>query len=263
MKLNRRECLHFIIGADLGQIMQPTALAVVEQRVVDLHPRGGGREVRSMSLRHLERLPLDASYPRIVTRLEELVEALKDQEGDRRRWGKEPSTDVVVNISGTGRAIGEAMEKAGLDPILVNITNGTGETKVEFDDWRLSKNDLVGGLQYLFQNERFRVASGMELAETFVQELQTFKIKPPPLNPNDPESWRSRPDDDLVFAVALATWRARRYLPKPPAQRDREQRKIDASNREMAAFHSMRIDNRRPRIGQIREDGAVLRGFYR
>ncbi len=60
-KPNRRECLHYIIGADLGQAMQPTAFAVVEQLVVGLRPRG--RAVRSMKLRHLERLSLDATYP--------------------------------------------------------------------------------------------------------------------------------------------------------------------------------------------------------
>jgi hypothetical protein len=240
--LNRRECLHYIVGADLGQAMQPTAFAVVEQLVVGLRPRG--RAVRSMKLRHLERLSLDVTYPQIITRLEELVEAVKDEEGDRRRWGTEPSTDLVVNITGTGRAIGEAMEKAKLYPIFVTVSAGAGESKDSETEWRISRNDLIGGLQYLFQNDRFEVASNMALANKFIEELEAFRRKPATLNPNDPESWRDRPDEDLVFATALAAWRGRRYLPKSPAMREGEKRRMEESYKEMDAALSMRIGRR-------------------
>jgi hypothetical protein len=245
-KPNRRECLHYIIGADLGQAMEPTAFAVVEQRVVGLRPRGKGRAVSSMKLRHLERLPLNVTYPQIITRLEELVEAVKDDEGDRRRWGTEPSSDVVVNITGTGRAIGEAMEEAKLHPIFVTVSAGAGEHKDSETEWRIARNELIGGLQYLFQNDRFEVAGSMALADKFVEELEA-------------ESWRDRPDEDLVFATALAAWRGRRYLPKSPAMRESERRRMEASSKEMDASHRMRIGLRGPRIAEVREDGAVLR----
>ena len=44
----------------------------------------------------------------------------------------------------------------------------------------------------------------------YLLDSATTAISSPPIS--TPPA-RSRPDDDLVFAVALATWRARRYLP--------------------------------------------------
>ena len=237
-KPNRRECRHFIVGVDIGLTMEPTAFAVVEQLVVDLHPYGRGRETRSLKLRHLERMPLDATYPRIVTRAEELVKALVDHEQDRRGWGKEPSTDLVINITGTGRHVGEAMSRVDLRPIMVTVTGGSGERHDpgRWQEWSIARNELIGQLLFAFQNDRFRVAKGMDLAGKFVEELQAFKLKRPALNPNDPEAWRERPDEDLVFAVALAAWRARRYQPKPPAQIDRENRGLEERRAELDAY---------------------------
>ena len=107
--MNRRLCVHYVVGVDLGAAMQPTAIAVVEQEVVDL--LGKGLEVRAMRLRHLERLPLDAPYHAVIDRVKHLMDALKDQEGDFHPWTKEPSSDLVVDITGTGRAVGDVMNK--------------------------------------------------------------------------------------------------------------------------------------------------------
>ncbi len=231
---NRRLCFHYIIGVDLGIAMQPTAIAVLEQETIDM--LGKGVELRAMRLRHLERLPLDAPYHAVIDRVKERLEALKELEDDRQGWGNEPRTDVVVDITGTGRAVGELMRKAGTEPIFVTIAAGSGEVQAKYGPWRIGKADLVGGLQVLFQNPdtRFQVAKGIPLVPKFVEELQTFKLKPPTINPHDPESWRERPDDDLVFAVALAAWRGRRYLPRPPAARERWNKAIEKSNEQWA-----------------------------
>ena len=111
------------------------------------------------------------------------------------------------------------------------------------------------------QNERFEVASNMALAGKFIEELEAFRRKPATLNPNDPESWRDRPDEDLVFATALAAWRGRRYLPKSPAMREGEKLRMDAKYRARDASQNVHANNRRRRIGETREDGAVLRSF--
>ena len=120
---------------------------------------------------------------------------------------------------------------------------------------------LIGNLLTLFQNPdtRFKVASSLPLAGNIEEELQRFCLKPMTLNSNDPEAWRESPDDDLVFALALAAWRGKEYLPKSPAAHEGERRRMEAANRAMDAYHSMRIDSGRPRVGEVREDGAVLR----
>ena len=43
-------------------------------------------------------------------------------------------------------------------------------------------------------------------------KLETKRIS---LDPKDPESWRENEFDDLVYAVAMAAWRADRVTPSP------------------------------------------------
>jgi len=54
----------FLVGVDLGQAQDPTAIAVAEAVGDDLH------------LRHLERLPLGTPYPVVIQRITALVEKL-------------------------------------------------------------------------------------------------------------------------------------------------------------------------------------------
>ena len=124
----------------------------------------------------------------------------------------------------------------------------------------MGKASLIVNLLTLFQNPdtRFKVASTLPLAGKFEEELQRFSLKTVTLNSNDPEAWRENPNDDLVFALALATWRANEYLPKPPAMREGEDRLIREGTA-AGIVPNVRANNRRQRIGETRADGAVLR----
>ena len=75
-KPNRRVGEHYVIGVDLGVGMQPTAIAVVKQDVVDMIRRG--QEVSSIQLVYLERLPLDASYAAAIEAVKRILEEVKD-----------------------------------------------------------------------------------------------------------------------------------------------------------------------------------------
>ncbi len=69
-----------VIGADLGQAQDPTALAVAEVHTPEIH------------VRHLERLPLGTPYPKVVERIADLVDKL-------------PGAVLVVDATGVGRAV--------------------------------------------------------------------------------------------------------------------------------------------------------------
>ena len=205
--MSKNTCIHYNIGVDLGISRQPTAIAVIEQETI--YRQGLGVENHELRVRHLERLPLDASYPKVVDRVREVLAALKDSEQ------AEPS-NLIVDITGTGRAVSDLMKQSGLSPINVTITAGAGEQDAAFNEWRIGKADLVGTLQVLYQTDKLKVARDLPLTPILIEELQAFKLKPPTINPNDPESWREGQHDDLVFAVALAAWRAYRHLPTIP-----------------------------------------------
>ena len=86
-----------IVGVDLGQAQDPTAIAVAETHNPDIH------------VRHLERLPLGTPYPQVIERISALVEKL-------------PGASLVVDATGVGRAVLDHM--ADLDPVPVTITGG-------------------------------------------------------------------------------------------------------------------------------------------
>ncbi len=215
------KCLHYIVGASIGTGIQPTAVAVLEHEV--WKNEKWKPETVALRLRHLERIPLDTGYPDTVERIDTLLrtEEIKDGECDK-------NSDVVLDVTGSGRAIVELFDRAEISPILVTITGaGVREEEVESKDWRIPKVELVGNLQVLYQTERLKMAKGLELVSTLIDELRDFKMRPPRIDPNDPETWREGQFDDLVFAVGLAAWRASRHVPTPQVVRDHWDKRLE------------------------------------
>ncbi len=210
---------HFIIGVSLGIGIQPTAIAVVEQ-IID----SGGNwlaKTRALELRHLERLPAQTSYPDTVERVATLLSSPEIDEGEG--CGE---ASVVLDVTGSGRAILELFKRSNIRVVTVSIVGaGVREEQVEFDDWRLPKVELVGTLRVAYETERLRMAKSLELVPDLLNELREFKMRPPRIDPNDPESWRENEFDDLIFAVGLAAWRASRIVPSPEEVRGRYDKK--------------------------------------
>ncbi len=209
---------HFIVGASLGTGMQPTAIAVIEQEVLK-----GSRwlpETGALRLKYLDRVPLEASYPEIVTRISTLLEAPEIKDGETCG-----TPDVILDVTGSGKAIIELFKRAEIKAVLVKIVGaGAEEDEHEANDWRVPKVELVGALRVVYEAERLKMAKGLDLVKTLVRELGEFKMRPPRIDPKDPESWREGQFDDLVFAVALAVWRASRRVPTPQVILDRYER---------------------------------------
>jgi len=221
-------CLHYVLGASLGTGMQPTAIAVIEQ---EISQNGNWRAgIKALSLRHLERAPLDDGITKIVAQVEALLkraEIAKSEAGG--------GADVALDITGTGRAPVELFKGAGINPQLITITGAaTTEEETEPNDWRIPKIELIGNLQVLLESERLQMARDLDLVSDLTDELNKFSMKPPRINPNDPESWREGQFDDLVFAVAVAAWRAVRHVPRPQWMRDQDTRLIKERTAEFA-----------------------------
>src|SRR3712207_4338034 len=109
----------FYFGADIGQANDPTAICVV--RVPDPEPPSNRRwPFRDLDpdpdsppifqVLHLERLPLGTSYPRVVNRIAQRMQAA-------------PGDDHIVCIdhTGVGRPITDLLVQRGLHPIPITI----------------------------------------------------------------------------------------------------------------------------------------------
>ncbi len=200
----------YYLGLDLGQQKDYTALAIVETvfpppySVTD--PEWPYRvrlvpsedQLPALHVRHLERFRLGTTYPAIVEQVSRRMRALPD----------EPAM-LIVDATGVGRPVVDMFVKAHLDPIAITITGGVTPSN-ESGEWRVPKRDLVSTLQVLLQTERLKVAQGLPDATVLVQELLNFQVKITDAANDTYGAWREGTHDDLVLAVALASWYAER-----------------------------------------------------
>ncbi len=193
--------VRFLVGLDVGQVNDPTALVVLDRTA-------GGYD-----LRHLERL-LGQPYPKVVSHVAGLMNRL-DTTFPRSRieitdglYKEEPVALLAVDATGVGKAVVDMLREADMPVRLipVTVTSGhdvNGDARTGF---RVPKRDLVGCAQVLLQSRRLRIARELPLADTLVQELSTFKVKITAAANETFEAWHESQHDDLVFALALACW---------------------------------------------------------
>ena len=209
--------MSFLIGLDLGQTTDPTAIAILER---DQHEDAPA----TYQCRHLERLRLGTTYPDVVRHMKALVSRPQLQQvihsvGRRRAyggvgWATEQTVvtpQLIVDATGVGRPVVDMLKDAGLEPIAITITGGDAVT---FDaGWRVPKRDIVATMQVLLQSDRLKIASTLQFAPTLQEELLRFRVKIDPLTAHDSYGvWREGGHDDLVLACAIACWIGERGL---------------------------------------------------
>jgi hypothetical protein len=195
MNLRRPESVDYV-GVDVGQARDPSTVAVVERADVagewDAANWCYGLQ-REYRLRYTERVALGTSYPEVVERVRRVVEA-RGMTGRRH---------VAVDATGVGRPVVELLKRAGLGCGISAVTITGGDVERQVDGfWRVPKADLIVGLQVMLQTGELEIAEGLRDGPALVRELSEMRV-------SEEEGWKSGPHDDLVFAVALATWAAR------------------------------------------------------
>jgi hypothetical protein len=189
----------YILGLDLGQTKDFTALAVLEQAGM---AGSSGLPLPEYALRHLRRFPLGTPYTEIVPAVARLVstEPLRD-------------SPLIVDQTGVGRAVVEMLSQAAGWVVPVTITAGHAVRQAEGRSWHVPKKELVTSLQVLMQSHRILIARSLPDAATLVRELQNFQVK---ITAAANETFGVRRDgqhDDLALAVALASWWGERNPP--------------------------------------------------
>ena len=178
----------FILGLDLGQSKDYTAIGVLERHTSSWQPT-------VYHLRHLERPQLGTTYPAIVQRVAWLL-AVAPLAG---------CTALVVDATGVGAPVVDLLRDAQLSPIALTITAGDA-SMTHGPAWRVPKRELVSNLQVLFQAGRLKIAEGIPEAQVLVRELLAFRAKVSAAGADTYEAWREGDHDDLVLAVAMAAY---------------------------------------------------------
>jgi hypothetical protein len=202
----------FCVGLDLGQRRDYTAIAIVERRYKDEDDQ---RKVQSLALRRIERVPLGTSYPQVVDRVRAIVQhpALR---------GK---CSLTVDATGVGNPVVDMLGAArlGCDINAVTITGGergqqSSNSVVGSDSiTRLSdpKRDLIAGLEVLLERGELRIARRLKDVGSLIKELMDMRSSTSATGKMRLGAEAHGEHDDLVIALALACWRAKRPVNGP------------------------------------------------
>jgi len=213
----------YLVGLDLGQASDYTALSVVEQQLWSprdhawlspanltatqlterLRFEGTPPTDRPLHVRHLERLPLGTSYPAIVADV-----AARLRSGAMAGKG----IALLIDATGVGRPVVDMFKAASLRPVAITITGGAAVGR-DRGGYTVPKRQLVSSLQVALQQKRLRIARTLEHAATFEQEALNFKVKISVAGHDSYEAWRESTHDDLVLSVAMTTWFASIKVP--------------------------------------------------
>jgi hypothetical protein len=213
-----RRKTRFVVGVDLGQSSDPTAIAVLEH-ISGVLDKGSDFERHTglsthlqtpaefIDVRHLERLPLGMSYPAVVQHVADLLARPPLCRADNH-----PAAELVIDETGVGRAVGDIFIDAGMKPKRITITAGNESSVAHgFDRFHVAKIILISNVDAMLHTGTLRFAAALSEADTMRDELQDFRRK---LSDAGRASYAARTGrhDDLVLAVAIACW----WIARPP-----------------------------------------------
>lgn len=192
----------YVLGLDLGQTHDPTALACLERSLTP------ARKTKYV-LTGLLRFPLGTLYVSpdpMKPGIGEMIRALV-QIPEKRLSG----SLMAVDQTGVGRPVLDSFALLALPVTMVPVTITAGQQMSKKEDgWHVPKKDLVAVLQVLLQSERFEIVEGLKLKNVFLTELDNFRVKVTAAANETFGAWREGQHDDLILAVALAAWLAER-----------------------------------------------------
>ena len=193
-----------IVGVDVGQKHDPTAVVVAEALL-----EGSGRTALwDFTIRHMERLPLNTSYPDVSTRILQVVERVAAYPPPANTQTASP-VHVVVDSTGVGAPVVDILRREIHDThaALTEATFTHGDRLVGvFGDGKMSvgKAFLVSRLQALFQTQRIHLPKNHAEAEAMTTELMDYEIRISEDANDKYGAFQVGTHDDLVTALGLA-----------------------------------------------------------
>src|SRR3954447_23397462 len=194
-----------IIAVDLGQVSDPTAIAVLARReqltgrqevVTNIRAWFDGHQHEPpyyqapqiagvYDIVHLERLELGTPYTAIPERLRAIARRLQHvwldevfaETGVGRARLDDAPISLVIDMTGVGRPVVDLLREDGLNPAAITITGGDTVVRVREGEYRVPKRDLAGAIQSALQARRLRAAEPLPDWPVLKRELGSFKAK--------------------------------------------------------------------------------------
>jgi hypothetical protein len=185
----------FVVGLDLGQSVDYSAISIIE----------AGEDYL---VRYLSRWKLGTPYPKIVEDVEKLMSQL-------------PTGDTLpilaIDQTGVGAPVVDMFRALEGDWYLraIHITGGSG-VSIDRGVTYVPKRDLVAAVVIALQTDQLKVSPKLDHAKVLKEELGNFKVR---ISDSGHDSygagddWRSGNHDDMVLSVAMGVWCAKRAAP--------------------------------------------------
>lgn len=191
-----RPARRFLVGLDLGQTRDYTAMAVLERL-------GAVDEQPVYWVSHAARAERGTRYPAIVARTRERLCELA-------AIRPAPQISLALDWTGVGRAVRDMVTDADMPADVVPITiHGGDAVTQDGEGFRVPKRDLVAAVSATLQSGRLKIEEAVPEATLLTNELVGFRAN---INARGHDTygnatdWRTEDHDDLVLAVAMAVW---------------------------------------------------------
>ena len=196
----------FTLGVDLGQSIDPTAIALVERLVETtgktewiagnlqgaMNPRA--ELAVSYRCRAVELLPLGTKYQAITEHLARRFDYVSG-------LGK---TELVFDETGA-RAAGDMIRAAIRNAIGATLTGSERDARIDSQRWSVSKANMVSGLLAGIENGDLELADDLTDIDTLKAHLTDLRRKISALGHLSFNA-REGSHDDYVTALGLAYW---------------------------------------------------------
>ncbi len=208
----------FIVGLDLGKQRDFTALIVndlhfasrVRIQRTEYEPTEGVVRSRRVAFHRfvtVYRYALGTPYPEINRSVKSVLAQLPP---------RDLPPELVVDATGVGMPVVDAMNELGINPLAVTITAGSEVNERNWRNYTVPKKILASSLDITFAEDRLDITPDSTHSGTLKAELQNFRVKVSAGGNETMEAWREGMHDDLVLSGALAVWRGE-TTPQPMA----------------------------------------------
>ena len=209
--------LRFVVGLDLGKQNDFTALVVndlhtcnrVQYRRTAFEPVAIAvrrRRLYHHQLVNVHRYPRGTNYPAINQSVRSIMAQLP---------ARQHPPALVVDGTGVGIPVVDAMREGGLMPVAVSITAGRDVNERSATDFTVPKTILASSIDITMAEDRLGITAQATDSTALRGELQNFRVKISAGGSTTMEAWRESAHDDLVLAASLAVWFGERPIPQP------------------------------------------------
>lgn len=121
---------------------------------------------------------------------------------------------LVIDQGQAGEAVRQMMVDKGMAPIGITSTAGQKVNRGHTPGITVPKRDLVNALKIELEQDRLKIANGIDHKDQLIKELQSFKGGMTKKGHDTYEAMTENIHDDMVMSLAQGIWYARDVWPR-------------------------------------------------